>query len=253
MPSWIQRAWKKGIVTTGYPAEPATEDEVPPTGIPPQVQAGEEYAARAAIAGPLCPTRAIGTTGVDQGRCIRCSRCRASGFGTTGRLELSSLGPDQQVWTNGVPPPASTLPAPLVAIGRSIQVFVMDVGSCNACNLEVLALSNPYYDAHRLGIAFTNSPRHADLLVVVGVPTVALTEPLRRTYEAMPAPKAVLAVGACAIDGGIFEGGPAWTHPVRSLVPVDLYVSGCPPSPLAVLDGILRLADRDRSRTGGTR
>lgn len=129
----------------------------------------------------------------------------------------------------------------------------MDVGSCNACNLEVLALANPYYDAYRLGIAFTNSPRHADLLIVVGVPTAALSEPLQRTYEAMPAPKAVLAVGACAIDGGIFEGGPEWIAPVRSIVPVDLYVTGCPPPPLAVLDGILRLAGRDRGRAGGTR
>ena len=252
MSSWVERAWKKGIVTTSYPAEPATEEEAPPSGRAPQVADRSSFAAFAAAAESHCPTRAIGASGLDQGRCIRCSRCLPSGFRAAAELEAASGGRSSLLWIDGVPPKSTVAPAPLAPIGRSITVFLMDAGSCNACNLEVLALANPYYDAHRLGISFTNSPRHADVLVVVGVPTAGLVEPLKRTYEAMPSPKAVLAVGACAIDGGIFESTPGLDSTVRSVVPVDLFVSGCPPPPLAVLDGILRLAGRDRTRSGGS-
>jgi Ni,Fe-hydrogenase III small subunit len=253
MPSWISRAWKKGIVTTTYPVGAPTGEEIPPTGCPVGVEDAATFRSAAAIAEPLCPTGAITPAGVDQGQCIRCTRCFRVGFGAGGAVESGNAAREGLIWISGTPPALRVEPAPLAPIGRSIHVFLMDVGSCNACNLEVLALANPYYDAARLGISFTNSPRHADVLAVVGVPTEPLVEPLRRTYDAMPAPKAVLAVGACAIDGGIFEGNPGLEVPVRTIVPVDLYVSGCPPPPLAVLDGILRLAGRNRVRNGGER
>ena len=253
MPSWIVRAWKKGIITTPYPVGAPTEEEISPTGRPVRVEDPAAFASTATIAGPRCPTRAITSAGLDQGKCIRCMRCLPAGFRAGGTIESGNAPRDGLVWVAATPPVSTAAPAPLARIGRSIQVFLMDVGSCNACNLEVLALANPYYDVHRLGISFTNSPRHADVLVVVGVPTASLIGPLRRTYEAIPAPKAVLAVGACAIDGGIFEGNPGLEVPVRAVVPVDLHVSGCPPPPVAVLDGILRLAGRDRGRSGGER
>ncbi|HTP55673.1 MAG TPA: NADH-quinone oxidoreductase subunit NuoB [Thermoplasmata archaeon] len=125
-------------------------------------------------------------------------------------------------------------------------MFLVDVGSCNACNLEVIALANPFYDSQRLGVFFTNSPRHADALLVVGVPTEPMVEPVRRAYEAMPGPKAVIAVGACPISGGAFRGNPGLRASIDELVPVDIYVPGCPPTPVQILDAILTLVGRGR-------
>jgi len=253
MSGWILQAWRKGLVTTSYPTRPPTDDEVPATGRAPSIPPGTGAGSVLAAAAPLCPTSAIGPDGLQQGQCIRCARCRAAGIVFEGNAETAATSPAALVWPGGQPlPTPSKRVAPLADLRRSVHVFLMDVGSCQACNLEVLGLANPYYDSHRLGIAFTNSPRHADILVVVGVPTTALVEPLRRTFEAMPGPKAVLAVGACALDGGIFAGAPGTSDPVRSIVPVDLFVPGCPPPPIAVLDGLLTLLGRSRTGGGGS-
>jgi Ni,Fe-hydrogenase III small subunit len=123
--------------------------------------------------------------------------------------------------------------------GRSLHILMIDVGSCNACNLEVLNLSNPYYDLTRLGIFFTNSPKHADALVVVGALNKAMVDVLKRTYESMPHPKFVLSVGACAISGGVFKDTDSFVSPVQDALPVDVVVPGCPPSPIEVLQGLL--------------
>jgi len=241
---WLGRAARRGILTTHYPSTGATDDEVPPTGRAPRSVDGRPPS-DSAIAG--CPVRAISAAGVDPGRCIRCARCLAHGLEFRGPIE--SALPTRAV---SDPPAGAPLPtgAPLRGLGRSLHVFLVDVGSCQACNLEVLGLAHPQYDASRLGIFFTNSPRHADVLLVVGVPTAAMTEPLRRTYEAMPAPKAVIAIGACAIGGGVFAGGPDLAESVDRIVPVDLYVPGCPPPPIEILDALLRLIGRSRTEGG---
>ncbi len=247
MPSWLQQAWSRGIVTTRYPREAATPAEAPETAYPPVPTEGPTGLLTAAES---CPTSAIRPDAIDQGRCIRCARCGTAGLAFTGPLESSRTHRSDLVWPGGAPAPASR-EQPLAVLGRSVHVFLVDVGSCNACNLEVLSLANPYYDSQRLGIFLTNSPRHADLLVVVGVPTEEMVDPLRRAFEAMPAPKAVVAVGVCPTSGGIFAGSPGVRASLEEVVPVNLYVPGCPPPPVAVLDGILTVMGRQRLRPGG--
>ena len=122
---------------------------------------------------------------------------------------------------------------------RSLFVRHIDVGSCNACESEVLALSNPYYNFHRLGIFFTASPRHADVLLVTGALTPAMRPVLLETYEAMPQPRLVIAAGVCALHGGVFATSRQFIGPVESVLPVDAFIPGCPPTPYALLNGIL--------------
>ena len=126
-------------------------------------------------------------------------------------------------------------------LGRSLSIRQVDAGSCNACELEIHALSNAYYDLERFGLRFVASPRHADVLLVTGPVTLNMREALERTFAATPAPKWVVAAGACAIDGGLFAGGYACANGVDSALPVDLRIPGCPPSPTALLRGLLAL------------
>ncbi|MBV8168082.1 MAG: NADH-quinone oxidoreductase subunit NuoB [Alphaproteobacteria bacterium] len=126
-------------------------------------------------------------------------------------------------------------------LGRSLAIRHVDAGSCNGCELEIHALGNALYDLERFGLRFVASPRHADVLFVTGPVTHNMTEALRRTYDATPAPKWVVAVGACAADGGIFAGSYACAGGVSAIVPVDLHIPGCPPTPAALLRGLLAL------------
>jgi formate hydrogenlyase subunit 7 len=136
--------------------------------------------------------------------------------------------------------------------GRSLHIRHVDAGSCNGCESEIKLLTSPYYDVHRLGIFFTPSPRHADLLLVTGPVTRAMEGPLRRTYEAMPEPRLVVAVGACACDGGIF-GASAFTRGgLARVLPVDAFIPGCPPSPLTLIHGLLVALGRAEPRLRAT-
>src|SRR5213592_1539032 len=117
--------------------------------------------------------------------------------------------------------------------GRSLAIRQVDAGSCNGCELEIGGLTGPHYDLERFGVHFVASPRHADCLLVTGPVTRNMAEPLRRTYEATPAPRLVVAAGDCAADGGLFAGSYAVVGGVSLVVPVDLHVAGCPPSPRA--------------------
>ncbi|NNM51255.1 MAG: NADH-quinone oxidoreductase subunit NuoB [Pseudomonadales bacterium] len=129
-------------------------------------------------------------------------------------------------------------------LGRALAIRLVDAGSCNGCELEIQALNNPYYNLEGMGIRFVASPRHADLLMVTGPVSRAMITALRRTYEAMPEPKLVLAVGQCTRDGGMFGSNYACQGGVGDLLPVDAYVNGCPPSPHALLEAILELVGR---------
>jgi Ni,Fe-hydrogenase III small subunit len=126
-------------------------------------------------------------------------------------------------------------------LGRSLSIRQVDAGSCNGCELEIHALNNAFYDLERFGFHFVASPRHADVLLVTGPVTVNMREALERAYAAMPDPKWVVAVGACALDGGLFEGGSGVVGGVEAVVPVDLHIKGCPPKPLDLLAGLLTL------------
>jgi Ni,Fe-hydrogenase III small subunit len=136
-------------------------------------------------------------------------------------------------------------------LGRSLHVRHLDAGSCNGCDWEIAALLNPYHDVQRLGIDFVASPRHADLLLVTGIMTRNLEDAARRTYDAMPDPRLVVAVGACAISGGVFAHSYAGMDGIGDVLPVDVFVPGCPPRPEALLHGLLvavgRMAPRASS------
>jgi Ni,Fe-hydrogenase III small subunit len=126
-------------------------------------------------------------------------------------------------------------------LGRSLSIREIDAGSCNGCELEINALANAFYDLERFGLRFVASPRHADVLVVTGPVTKNMREALERTHRATPDPKWVVAVGDCAIDGGLFAESHAVTGAVSSVVPVDLHIRGCPPRPIELLRGLLTL------------
>jgi Ni,Fe-hydrogenase III small subunit len=126
-------------------------------------------------------------------------------------------------------------------LGRSLSIREIDAGSCNGCELEIHALSNAFYDLERFGLRFVASPRHADVLLVTGPVTKNMQDALKKTYDAMPHPKWVVAVGDCAIDGGCFAGSYAVIGSASQIVPVDLVVQGCPPSPSSILRSLVSL------------
>jgi len=126
-------------------------------------------------------------------------------------------------------------------LGRSLSIREVDAGSCNGCELEIHALGNAFYDLERLGLHFVASPRHADVLLVTGPVTRNMREALERTYNATPDPKWVVAVGDCAVDGGIFAASYAVAGGVNAVVPVDLHIRGCPPPPAEILKGLIAL------------
>src|SRR5947199_8964759 len=155
-------------------------------------------------------------------------------------------------------PPAAEVVAELAAhvdraarrrLGRSLSIREVDAGSCNGCELEIHALNNAFYDLERFGLRFVASPRHADVLLVTGPVTKNMQEALQRTYAATPDPKWVVAVGDCGRDGGCFTGSYAVVGGVAEVVPVDLHISGCPPSPRQVLRGLLALLDVANAET----
>src|SRR5437764_712918 len=128
-------------------------------------------------------------------------------------------------------------------LGRSLSIREVDAGSCNGCELEIHALQNAFYDLERFGLRFVASPRHADVLLVTGPMSKNMREALERTYNATPDPNWVVAVGDCAVDGGVFSGSYAVIGSVKDVVPVDLHVRGCPPRPADLLKGLLALLE----------
>src|SRR5271168_269019 len=128
-------------------------------------------------------------------------------------------------------------------LGRSLSIREVDAGSCNGCELEINALNNAFYDLERFGLRFVASPRHADVLLVTGPVTKNMREAVLRTYQATPAPKWVVAVGDCAVDGGLFADSYACVGGVEAVIPVDLRIRGCPPTPTQLLQGLLALLD----------
>jgi Ni,Fe-hydrogenase III small subunit len=158
----------------------------------------------------------------------------------TGRVAEPALpAPDVAVSEDG-----TVLDAPTAALSGSVQVRCVDAGSCNGCELEIASAFGPVYDAERYGLRLVASPRHADALVVTGPVTRNMADPLRKAYEATPAPKRVVAVGDCALNCGVFAGGYGVEGAVADVVPVDIHVPGCPPTPEALIAALRGLTGR---------
>jgi Ni,Fe-hydrogenase III small subunit/formate hydrogenlyase subunit 6/NADH:ubiquinone oxidoreductase subunit I len=255
----VLNALRTGVVTTRYPAEPS----VPPDRFrgAPVLRAGSHLPPPSA-----CPAGAISErfdeagrhVALDLARCVFCGRCAADPWKDAvamGRdFELAARRRDDlriEVVADD-PAAAAARPAPdregeatgasseiRRVLGRSLHLRHLDAGSCNACDWELAALLNPVYDVRRLGIDFVASPRHADGVAVTGPVTRNLEIAVRRTFEAIPDPRIVIAVGACAASGGIVGEGYASAGGVDRVLPVDVYIPGCPPRPEAIIFGIL--------------
>jgi Ni,Fe-hydrogenase III small subunit/formate hydrogenlyase subunit 6/NADH:ubiquinone oxidoreductase subunit I len=261
MPFWTLLGLMQGKQTAPWPLSEGSDGQEGYIGMPrynPSLCTDE-----CAACADVCPTRAItirpspendDRLDVDYGRCVVCQLCTEAcptgamapssdwAFGTTRREDL--------VW-GAVPSKPSRAAASRARFRRSLHIRHVDAGSCNGCESELQALNNPFYNLHRLGIFFTASPRFADLLLVTGPVSYAMLNPLRVTYEAMPEPRWVMAVGTCAVSGGIAEGGYASGHGLEGVLPVDLYLPGCPPNPAAIIHALLMFLQRLPRRVEG--
>ena len=258
----LMRSLRTGVVTIRYPEEPA---RIPERFLgAPRPRPGAAFDALPPAS--VCPTGAITDGGgasrwaVDLGRCIMCGRCAEGSAAETvalGRevelatrsraglvVEVERGGDGRVVALPPAPPPAEVAAAIRRTLGRSLHLRHLDAGSCNACDWELTALLNPVYDVRRLGVDFVASPRHADGVVVTGPVTRNLERAVRRTFEAVPEPRVVIAVGACATSGGIVGQSYASAGGVAEVLPVDVFVPGCPPRPEAIIYGILLAVGR---------
>ena len=198
-----------------------------------------------------CPTEAIqaGPLRLDLGRCLFCGACADAcpegAVAFTNRYPLSFRSREALVLDGSEARLATALEGKMLSLfGRSLKLRQVAAGDCSGCAAELTALGNVVFDLGRFGVQFVASPRHADGLVITGPVTDNMRFALRQAYEATPAPKIVIAVGACALSGGPFRGSGHSSDGVPPEVPVDLYIAGCPPHPLTVLDGMLRLLGR---------
>lgn len=230
MSAWPLRSLLRGIRTTRWPAREDTTPGLSP-GRP------EPSAQRADATAKLCPTAALTSlangVAVDFAHCVHCQRCRRS---------------DEALpWTKGFDwaAPASEGRPPLGRrFRRSLHVRYIDAGACGGCMGEVRLIDAPPYNLHRFGIFITATPRDADVLLVAGPVTENMRDAMLKAYEAMPEPRRVVAMGVCALNGGVFGTSFASAGGVENVVPVDLQIPGCPPPPLAIIHGLLAVTGR---------
>ena len=261
MLAWIPRGLAKGKITTRYPKAA----EIPPDGYQGPIDVLDARGADQELEW-CCPTGAItvdsaGDLQLDRGRCIQCGECvRAAPdrFAFAERYETAGRTRDSLVVgavDHGDPQPVRrALAEQARALGRSIHVRHIDTGSDGSEEWEIQALWNPYYDIQRLGVFLTSAPRHADVLLATGVVTPPMRAPLERTWAVMPEPKALVAVGTDACSGGLAAANGAATRGVDAVLPVDVYIPGSPPPPIALLHGLLLAivrAGHGPSRCGG--
>ena len=276
----LRKSFATGVVTTNYPETPA---EVSPYARGrPGIDFANWKDSRPAAA--ICPTGAIAcaddngvrTATLDLGKCVFCGLCAEvdTTIRMTNQCELAARRGEDLVTRatyslkpDGTHERLTTPPATLneeragvrggfeatclelkvrinKVLGRSLHIREVDAGSCNGCEVEIVGLNSPVYDIERFGIHFVASPRHADMLLVTGPVTRNMELALRKTYDAMPAPRLVVAVGACGCSGGIFGQNYASLGGVDKVLPVDVYIPGCPPNPHALLHGILLAVGR---------
>jgi Ni,Fe-hydrogenase III small subunit/ferredoxin-like protein FixX len=230
---WVVKGIRTGIKTTRYPSAVEKAAGVTPGRPSPATL----DAAAAASLVERCPTQALAQTGgridINYGRCVHCFRCARG-------IEKPLDWRNTYQW--------ATLTGGQEKFGspfrRSVHIIVVDAGDCGACLNEVKQLNNPHYNIHRLGFFITPTPRHADVLLVVGPVTDHIRPALLKTYQAMPSPKRVIAVGSCAISGGIFADSFVCSGGLADVLPVDINVPGNPPPPLAIIHGLLLAVGR---------
>jgi len=238
MSQWVINGIRLGIKTTAYPAKPETA-----AGVTPGLPVGGDYPVNEVNSLiSRCPTKVFsdsdGQILADVRRCIHCYRCIR---------DIEHPVNWEQTYEWGIVRDRQhEFEQPFE---RSIHICVVDAGDCGACLNEVKQLNNPYYNMHRLGFFITPSPRHADVLLVVGPVTDHMKFALKKVYDAMPTPKRVMAVGACALTGGVFAGSFVCAKGVADVLPVDVEVPGNPPPPLAILHGLLVAAGRKAPAT----
>jgi Ni,Fe-hydrogenase III small subunit/ferredoxin len=266
MPLWTLFGLREGKATTPWPWGDQGNGQDGVLGMPRFDPARCEDGCDDCAA--VCPTEAIKVHSerigeaqleIDYGRCIACQLCVEAcpadavarsfdwAFGVRERSELVLLADGNPVEKEDRRSESRD------GFRRSLHIRHVDSGSCNGCESELQALNNPFYNLHRLGIFFTPSPRFADLLLVTGPVTYAMHEPLRQAYEAMPEPRWVMAVGTCAVSGGVAGGGYACGNGLDDVLPVDLYLPGCPPNPAALIKALLMFLDRVPQRVEGGR
>ncbi len=239
MSKWVLRGLKTGKKTTLYPDVAETAAGVSP-GLP------ETTAGMPANGALVCPNGVFdskgGTVAADVRRCVHCFNCVRSAQTPAGWQagyewgRLAEAGSERH-----------TLGA---AFSHSVHIRMVDAGACDACISEVRQIGKPYYNMHRLGFFITPSPRHADVLLVVGPVSDNMEFPLKKAYEAMPTPKIVVAAGTCALTGCVFGPSFASRGGVADILPVDVEIPGCPPPPLAILHGLLVAVGRKPSAAG---
>jgi Ni,Fe-hydrogenase III small subunit/ferredoxin len=258
---WVLRGLRDKVVTTRWPgrADEYAESWRGPVPVCPD-------AAETAVPEGLCPAGAIQADGgrirVDQGKCILCGRCVASrpdvfawsagatGPGVAAVVRQALVVPQVPETAEAIEAARAQLVGRTAALRRSVHVRHVDAGSDGSEEWEIQALLGPVYDVHRLGIFFTASPRHADVLLVTGAGTAGMAGPLRTTYEGMPDPKVVIAAGTDAISGGLLGDG---LTGVAAVLPVDVWVPGSPPSPFGILNALLTATGKLASGGKGAR
>jgi Ni,Fe-hydrogenase III small subunit len=239
MANWVLKGLRAGIKTSVYPSR---HDETLGTSPGRPLGACLESHEQADAIVARCPAGAIarndGGVTIDQGRCVHCFRCQ---------LDSAGIGvpwDGSYEWGGYIDEIAAARSRLDRAFGRSLHVRFIDAGACGACVSEARQLNNPYYNMHRLGIFVTPTPRNADVLLVAGPISDAMRFPSLKAYEAMPTPKRVVAIGACAISGGVFGPSFAASGSAAEIIPIDVVVPGCPPPPLAILHGLLVVVER---------
>ncbi len=245
----IRERWRQGHRTMPYPDEPPVlpdrvlgRPSLDPSRCPADCRA----------CGEACPTGAVtreGGLALDLGRCLFCAACSqacpAGAITWSGDWRMATRTREALVAQGREIVLAEALDARLRRLfGRSLKLRQVSAGGCNACEADVNVLSTIGWDLGRFGIQIVASPRHADGLLVTGPVPESMRLALQKTYDATPTPRLVIAVGACAIAGGPFAGHPEVTGGAAATVPVDLFIPGCPPHPVTILDGLLRLLDR---------
>ena len=239
----LKNRFEQGYRTSAYPKKPI---ELPARyrGIP-QInsQAPDELAVRCAAD---CPQEAIDAQAkrIDMGRCVFCGDCERLSKGEfvsfSRKFELSVAAKEHLITDGNLPDLAAHSKKHFKKLfGRSLQLRQVSAAGCNACEADLNVLATPFFDLSRFGINFVASPRHSDGILVTGPISTNMKTAVLQTYEAVPAPKVVIAAGSCALSGGPFRGSPEITEGLDKLLPVDLFIPGCPPHPLSNLHALL--------------